>query len=119
VQLPDFSKEQSTEKRRPPLAGRPFISGREKTASASVMLADNLRANAANRQQAVHGGAQWSHSAAPSRGSSKFHGLGVANLAYASPARLQQIALSIVHASAETKVGKRTNNRFDLNLNDG
>src|ERR1700733_5425617 len=53
---PSFVRVQMHGKRRPPLAGRPFISGREKTASASVTLADNLRANAANRKKAVHGG---------------------------------------------------------------
>jgi hypothetical protein len=35
------------------------------------VLADNLRANAANRQKAVHGGAQWSCAMAPSRASGK------------------------------------------------
>src|ERR1700733_13650418 len=73
---PSFVRVQMHGKRRPPLAGRPFISGREKTASASVTLADNLRANAANRKKAVHGGDIDHCAARPSRGCARFAGRG-------------------------------------------
>src|SRR5215469_3111536 len=59
--------------------------GEKKTDSASVMLADNLPASAANRQKAVHGAAQWSSAGAPSRASEKFHGVADPTLAYVWP----------------------------------